>query len=109
MTPQQKINTAFLGALLIIISLMFWAQVARQKQDARVLAAAIRSERAVAVDSANRIRLAPVVDSIKRELGGIKTQQIQLQVKILLNTKRNESLNKQLDSVDAVLGLRPEF
>lgn len=109
MTTQQKFNIAIVAVVLSLFGLLIWSDANRGKQDAAVLGASIRAEKAIAVFRADSARLAPVIVSITKQIQELQTQQSALQIRILLNTKRNEALNKNLDSINGRLGLRPRF
>ena len=109
MTTQQKINYAFAAALLALAALLFFKGRSDTAADKQVLAAAIRAERAVAVLSADTARLNQRTRTLTKEVAEIKTQQTQLQIKILLNSKRNEIINKNIDTLNGRLGIRPRF
>lgn len=109
MSTQVKFNIAVAALILGLFGFLVWSDTNRAKQDDEVYKAAMRAERAVAVFRSDSARITPEIIRINKQLAELQTQQTAIQVKILLNQKRNEALNKNLDSVNGKLGIRPRF
>lgn len=109
MTTQQKINLALLGALLVVGFLLYWGHVQDGRRDERVERVGLSAAKAQAVDSATRARLRPFMDSVNGVLMRLDSEQKNIKSSILLNSRKNENLNKQIDSLNGRLGVRPRF
>lgn len=109
MNTQQKINGVLLLAVVALIALMVWNHAADNRRDAVVASVGLKAAKAAAVDSATRARLKPYMDSVGRELATMKSEQSTIKSTIALNVRKNENLNKQIDSLNARLGVRPRF
>ena len=109
MTTQQKTIAATIVAFVILAILLVWGERNRGIQDAKVLGAAMRAENAVAIFRADSARIVPIIAGITRQIEALQAQQNALQIRVILNQKRNENLNKNLDTVNGKLGIRPKF
>lgn len=96
-------------AFVIVIAMLFWGERNRGIQDAKVLGAAIRAERAVAVFRADSARIVPIIAGLTKQIQFLQSQQNALQIRLILNQRKNEELNKNLDAVNGKLGIRPKF
>jgi TolA-binding protein len=111
-TTQHKINAALVVALIIVltgIGLLAYAHFSRAKADENVEAASMRALRATIADSVKQALIKPQIAKLERRIDSLGHVQTQLNIKSILNAKRNEALNKQLDSINGRLGIRPKF
>jgi len=99
------------AAILVVAALAGYIYRSNQvsRAERAIERAAMRSTVAAAVDSATRARLTPYMDSLGRVVVGLKSEQAAIKSTIILNARRNENLNKQIDSLNARLGVRPRF
>lgn len=109
MTKQQVIY--LVAAILVVAALatLFVRSNQRAKAEQAIERAATRATVAAAVDSATRARIRPLMDSLGRVFAAYKSEQAAIKSTIILNARKNENLNKQIDSLNARLGVRPRF
>lgn len=111
-TTQHKINAALVVALILALTglgLLGYAHISRKRADAAVEAASMRALRATVADSVKQALIRPEMARLERRVDSLARAQTQLNIKSILNAKRNEVLNKQLDSINGRLGIRPKF
>jgi hypothetical protein len=108
MKPYQIILLCAIVAALVVAPFAYYNQK-RAKAEKAIERAATRATVAAAVDSATRARIRPLMDSLGRIMAGYKSEQALIKSTITLNARKNENLNKQIDSLNARLGVRPRF
>lgn len=111
MTTKTKQRLMYAGAA-ILLGLLLWQLflgLQRERAANRAQATNVEARVATAIDSITRLRVLPLLDSLGRELATTKQDQQAIKVSILYLRTRNENLNRHLDSINAVVGLRPDF
>lgn len=110
MKPTQKITNYLLGfSLLVLAVALVFAERTRHKADAAIFHELTEARTAIALYRADAARLKPEIDSLRtmrKEMGELKRR---LAIQNQITSRKNEILLKQVDSLNARLGIRPDF
>jgi septal ring factor EnvC (AmiA/AmiB activator) len=106
-TTQHKINAGLALFALTLACLFAYSHLQRESADRVVQAQAARAAKAVAVDSTKQAMLKPQIARLAAEVAAIKKKEAAQEITNILNAKKDERTNKQLDSLNAILGVRP--
>lgn len=109
MNKQQTVNLIIGAAILVLMAMFAYSTYTRNRADKQVVAILRRTERVIVEDSMLRAMVQPRIDSAMVRVTQLETSQKAIKTQNLYLSKRNENLNKQLDSINSVLGLRPDF
>jgi predicted negative regulator of RcsB-dependent stress response len=108
-TTQHKINAAIIIAVLVFVAVYAYRAYQHEEADKAVQAASVRAIRATVADSTKQVVLVPLIGKLQKEIDALKKADENQRIKNNLLSQQNENLYKQLDSVNAVLDVRPDF
>jgi phage I-like protein len=108
-TTQNKINAGLALLVLALACLLAYSHISREKAITVVQAQAQRAAKAVAVDSTKQAVLKPQIAALATEVVALKKKTAAQEITNILNARKSENLNKQIDSLNAVLGKRPDY